>query len=135
MDTDNQLHQPLVKQVLPPEVHQLVAHRMAEILLRQAGGGEHDTGPAQPQKQRGGCQGIDAELHGSPDAALLPQAGQAVQLLRLLHRLPPRPDIGAKALVSGGLPNQKCQGHPQPRHPQGTPKGRPASCWGRLFGR
>ena len=125
VDADRQLGEPLIRQVPPAVVGQLVEEHEAKILLRQFGRWQYHAGLPDAQQHGGRRQGVHVQLHGPLHAGLRPDPRRQVQQRRVLHRHPPRPEIPQEALIGGRLPDQQRQRSRQPDHPEVFPDRRP----------
>ena len=113
---------------------QLVEDRMAEHLLGNCCGGQDDAGPEQSQQQGGGRQGVLVQLHGPPDAQLLPGPGQQVQQGGVFHFPEARPETAGEGPEACDAPYQQNKRPGQPEQDQRIRQVRQADGGGRRIG-
>ena len=105
---------------------QLVAQGVPEIIIRQTGVRQDDTGPEKAQQHGGGRQPVFVQLYGAVDAHLPAELPQAVQPGDIRHLRASRPYIPAEALIDRDLPQQQERRRAQPYGPEILPE-RPAN--------
>ena len=122
MQADRQLYQPLIEQVPPPVVGQLMAQGVLKISLRQTGVRQDDAGPAKPQQHGRGRQRVFVQLHGAVYPKLPAQLAQPFQQRNVRNPGASRPHISAEALVNRDLANQQQRRCGQPHRPDILPQ-------------
>ena len=125
MEAHGELDQPLVEQVAPPVMGQLVEGRTAKIRLAHRRRGQDDPGPEQPQQHGGGGQGIFPQLHGPPDLQLLPGPGQQVQQGGVGDLPASGPETAEKMQIGAYPPHHQDQRAAQPGQGQRLRRGNP----------